>query len=70
MIIARIFNAYRGGYVRTIKAQYNNTSFANLIRGDSFGASAVIMEKVKVKEATAKGYAEIGVGGGAVGGFP
>ena len=49
--------------MRTIKAQYNNTSFANLIRGDSFGASAVIMEKVKVKEATAKGYAEIGVGG-------
>jgi len=56
--------------VRTIKAQYNNTSFANLIRGDSFGASAVIMEKVKVKEATAKGYAEIGVGGGDVGGIP
>ena len=63
MIKPRIFNAYKGGVVRTIKAQYNNTSFANLIRGDSFGASAVVMEKVKVKEATAKGYAEIGVGG-------
>ena len=27
---------------RTIKAQYKNTSYANLIRNDSFGASGVI----------------------------
>ena len=29
-----------------------------------------IVKKVKVKEATAEGYAEIGVGGGDVGGIP
>lgn len=30
----------------------------------------IIVKKVKVKEATAEGYAEIGVGGGDVGGIP
>ena len=56
-----LVNAYKGNTVRPIKAQYKNTSYANLIRGDSFGATGVM--EVKVKEATVKGYAECKVGG-------
>ena len=40
-----LVNAYKYGTCRTIKAQYNNTSYANLVRQDSFGASAVMVMK-------------------------
>jgi len=35
-------NEYDWGGARTIKAQYNNTSYANFVRTDGFGATGVI----------------------------
>lgn len=36
------FNPYKDGTCRTIKAQYNNSSLANFVRQDGFGATGVI----------------------------
>lgn len=35
-------NSESDGFCRTIKAQYAQTSYANFVRGDSFGASGSI----------------------------
>ena len=64
----KLVNAYNGGVVRPIKAQYNNTSYANLIRTDSFGATGVI--HMKVKNQTKAGYIDCPIGGGDGLGFP
>lgn len=52
-IAVSLFNAEGDGNARTIKAQYGQTSRANLERTDSFGASGV---EVRIKEATEQGY--------------
>lgn len=62
MSSVKLLNAYKGRVVRPIKAQYNNTSYANLIRTDSFGATGVI--QMKVKNQTKAGYIECPIGGG------
>ena len=37
-----ILNPYRGGIVRTIKANYYKVSLANLIRTDALGATGIM----------------------------
>lgn len=37
-----ILNPYRGGIVRTIKANYYKVSLANLIRADALGATGIM----------------------------
>lgn len=37
-----ILNPYRGGMVRTIKANYQKVSLANLIRTDALGATGIM----------------------------
>lgn len=51
-----ILNPYRGGTVRTIKANYQKVSLANLIRTDALGATGIMEiyndETTKVSDET------------------